>query len=81
MTSRSTEDDDRGDKLSHYKQLASLRAVLFVSHRTRCVTVVQRADAGWEERDHRSGEIVSLADPELSFAVDEVYAGIELDPP
>ena len=47
VTSRSTEDYDRGDKLSHYKQLASLQAVVFVSHRHRRVTVVSRVGAGW----------------------------------
>lgn len=36
VTSKGTEDYDRGDKLSHYKQLPSLQVVLFVSHRTPC---------------------------------------------
>ena len=40
VTSRSAEDYDRGEKLSHYKQIASLRAVLFVSHRAPRVTVI-----------------------------------------
>ena len=51
VTSRSTEDYDRGDKLSHYKQLASLRAVLIVSHKAQRVTVVERTESGWSERD------------------------------
>ena len=42
VTSRSTEDYDRGDKLSHYKQLTTLQAVIFVSHRARRITVVER---------------------------------------
>lgn len=33
VTSPSTEDYDRGEKLRHYKHLGSLKAVLFVSHR------------------------------------------------
>ncbi|MEM9695381.1 MAG: Uma2 family endonuclease, partial [Myxococcota bacterium] len=33
VTSRSTEDYDRGEKLDHYKQIPALQAVLFVSHR------------------------------------------------
>lgn len=79
VTSRSTEDYDRGDKLSHYKQLASLRAVLFVSHRSRAITVVQRTAAGWEERNVRAGEQVELQVPAVTFAVDELYDGIALD--
>lgn len=80
VTSRSTEDYDRGDKLSHYKQIPSLRAVLFVSHRTRCVTIVRRTTQGWDEQDVRSGEHVELTEPKLRFAVDELYAGVTLDP-
>ena len=34
VTSPSTEDYDRGEKLSQYKQLPSLRAVLLVAHRS-----------------------------------------------
>jgi Uma2 family endonuclease len=35
VTSPSTEDYDRGEKLRHYKRLASVREVLLVSHRDR----------------------------------------------
>lgn len=80
VTSRSTEDYDRGDKLSHYKQLPSLNAVLFVSHRSARVTLIERTKAGWVEREFRSGEHVAVAEPKLSFPVDELYAGITLDP-
>ncbi len=77
VTSRSTEDYDRGDKLSHYKQLPSLQAVVFVSHRAKNLTVVQRTTTGWHERDFRSGEAVVAAG--LTFAVDDVYEGISLE--
>jgi Uma2 family endonuclease len=79
VTSPSSEDYDRGEKLSHYKQLSSLRAVLIVSHRRPQVTVVTRANDGWVEREVRSGEVVSLDAPSVSFPVDELYAGIELE--
>ena len=80
VTSKSTEDYDRGDKLSHYKQIPALRAVLFVSHRTRTITCVERTPTGWAEREFRAGEEVSLEEPDIAFAVDEVYEGIKLDP-
>lgn len=80
VTSKGTEDYDRGDKLSHYKQLPLLRVVLFVSHRTRSITRVQRAAGGWEEQEFRAGELVSVESPQLSFTVDEVGDGIVLDP-
>ena len=83
VTSRSTEDYDRGDKLSHYKQLESLQAVLFVSHKTRRITIVERTTedgrSGWRERDLRGGETVTLPVHGASLEVDDVYEGIELD--
>ncbi|MDX2014543.1 MAG: Uma2 family endonuclease [Myxococcaceae bacterium] len=80
VTSRSTEDYDRGEKLSHYKQLPSLAAVLFVWHRAPRITIVRRGAAGWEESEARAGERVELDTPRVSFAVDEVYAGVALEP-
>lgn len=79
VTSRSTEDYDRGDKLSQYKQLPALRAVIFVSHRSRTITVVTRTAKSWDEREFRAGEFVQLDTPSLRFAVDDVYAGVTLD--
>jgi Uma2 family endonuclease len=80
VTSRSTEDYDRGDKVSHYKQLPSLGAILLVSHRSRRVTAITRAQSGWEEREVRGGERLGLAQPALELDVDALYAGIDLDP-
>lgn len=79
VTSDSTEDYDRGAKLSHYQQCPSLRAVLFVSHRQARITVVERAGADWTTRDYGSGESVRLGEPQLELQVDELYAGIQLD--
>lgn len=80
VTSPSTEAYDRGEKLSHYKQLPSLRAVLFVSHKNKRVTVVQRADNVWAERDFRPSEHVVLDQPALRLSVDALYDGVQLDP-
>ncbi len=81
VTSRSTEDYDRGDKLSHYKQLASVQAVLFVSHRSARLTLVERATKphGWDERELRAGEILEIPSMELRIPVDAIYEGITLD--
>ena len=80
VTSRSTEDYDRGDKISHYKQLPSLGTILLVSHRSHRVTSVTRTESGWEEREFRGGEKLVLARPALQLDVDALYAGIALDP-
>ena len=79
VTSNSTEDYDRGDKLSHYKQLPSVKAVLFVSHRRPRVTAVSRTSTGWEEREFRGGERVELVDPSVLLDVDALYDGVELE--
>lgn len=81
VTSPSTEDYDRGEKLSHYRQLPSLLAVLFVSHKTSRVTLVHRTSSGWDEREFRGGETVVLDKPSVAFAVNDLYAGIALDAP
>lgn len=80
VTSNSTEEYDRGDKLGHYKQIPSLRAVLIISHRRRSITIVERmatAQGGWDEREARSGDTVNL--DAVSFSVDDIYDGIALD--
>lgn len=80
VTSKGTEDYDRGEKLSQYRQIPSLTAVLLVSHRSQRVTVVERTASGWTTREVRAGEQVTLQDPILSLSVDALYAGVALDP-
>jgi Uma2 family endonuclease len=79
VTSHSTEDYDRGEKLGHYKQLSSLAAVFLISHRRPQVTVVERTNDGWSQREYRAGEEVVLESVALRFAVDDLYEGIEMD--
>ena len=79
VTSKSTEDYDRGEKLNHYRQCPSLQAVLFISHRRKQVTLVSRNEAGWDTSEVRPGQRVEVAALELQFSVDELYAGITLD--
>jgi Uma2 family endonuclease len=78
VTSPSTEDYDRGEKTSHYKQIPSLRAILFVSHREKRVTVVEREGSGWRETEVRSAEVVRLDSPACAIPVDSVYEGIDI---
>jgi Uma2 family endonuclease len=79
VTSKSTEDYDRGEKLNHYKQIPSLKSVLVVSHRRQQITVFERAGSVWEQREYRAGERLTLAEPELALSLDELYAGIALE--
>ena len=79
VTSKGTEDYDRGDKLSSYKQLPSLQAVLLISHRTRRVTAVTRTATGWDALEVRGGEHVVLETPSVRFAIDDLYADVTLE--
>lgn len=79
VTSRSTEDYDRGEKLSHYKQCPSLRAVIYISHLRPELTMVVRDGSAWTETISRANEQLVLTEPELTLSVDEIYAGIVLD--
>jgi len=79
VTSKSTEDYDRGEKLNHYKQIPSLKSVLIVSHQRQQITAFERAGSAWEQREYRTGERLALTEPELALSVDELYAGITLE--
>jgi Uma2 family endonuclease len=74
ITSPSKKDYDRGEKLSHYKQIASLQFVLLVSHENARVTVVERKDATWSIAEFRAGETAVTHAPALRIDVDRVYA-------
>lgn len=77
VTSKSTEDYDRGDKLSHYKQVDSLKAVLIVAHAAKRITAVVRSENGWLTTDYRAGERLHLPVPPIELGVDEVYAALD----
>jgi Uma2 family endonuclease len=74
VTSPSTEDYDRGEKLRNYELLPSLREVLIISHRVARVTLVRREEDGrWTSSESRAGESVALAAISISIAVDDLY--------
>ena len=76
VTSPSTEDYDRGDKLAAYKHLPTLREVLIASHVEPRLTLHRReTDGSWSVREARAGERVELSSVAASLAVDEVFAG------
>jgi Uma2 family endonuclease len=77
VTSPSTRDYDRGEKLSHYKQLPSLRAVILVAHDSKRITVVTRTATGWSTTESRSGETANIETPSFQLNVDEVYRALE----
>jgi Uma2 family endonuclease len=77
VTSPSTEEYDRGEKLEHYQRIPSLREVVFVAHRERMVEVIRREDEErWSRHVGRPGDVVRLASVGSDLSVDDVYRGI-----
>ncbi len=81
VTSRSTEDYDRGTKFLHYQAIASLREYVIVSHRERRIEHHRRLDSGqWLTTVHTGDaaevELVALGG---KFKLTDVYERVELD--
>ncbi|HUR82173.1 MAG TPA: Uma2 family endonuclease [Thermoanaerobaculia bacterium] len=78
ITSASTEDYDRGDKLRHYQSIPTLREVVIVSHREPRITLHHRDERGWSSEEAVAGGEVPLASIGAVVRVDDVYrAGLE----
>lgn len=74
VTSDSTAEYDRGEKLESYKQVAGLAAVVFVSHRERLIEVIERGEDGpWRRVEARRGGRVGISALGWELAVDEIY--------
>ncbi len=74
VTSPKTESHDRGAKLAHYRQIASLREVVIVSHRERAVDVWRRLrDGSWARDAERTEDVVRLESLDATVAVEEIY--------
>jgi Uma2 family endonuclease len=82
VTSRSTEESDRGDKLESYKRIPSLAAVVLVSHSECLIEVFERQDDGaWQRSEARRGAAVSIGALTCELAVDDIYGAALLVPP
>lgn len=66
VLSPSTEDYDCGEKLEHYKQIASLEEVVLVHHAERKIVVWRRTGSSWHATEHVDGVIQLALGCELS---------------
>jgi Uma2 family endonuclease len=74
VLSESTEAYDRGKKFNHYRQIPSLREMVFVSQDEPLIEVWRRDNAGkWEVLMARTGESVELETTGARLEVDRVY--------
>lgn len=75
VTSPSTEEYDRGEKLRHYMRLPSVREILIVSHREPRLTLHRREEPGWIESSAASGQTLELRSVAVRVSLDDVYRG------
>lgn len=73
VSSPRTESYDRGEKLAHHQQIASLREVVFVSHREPLIEVWRHDGEGWQRASARRGEVAVLESIDCRLDVDELY--------
>ncbi len=80
ITSSSSEQYDRGAKLGHFQQVASLREIVVVSHRERQIEVHRREpDSSWSLHVSTQRDTAFLASLDCQLPLDEVYRD-ELEP-
>ena len=74
MLSPSTENYDRGEKLSHYQTIPSLEEVVLVAHDRPEIEVVRReADGTWSRHIAATGQSARLTSIACDLSVAEVY--------
>ncbi|HEX6085679.1 MAG TPA: Uma2 family endonuclease [Thermoanaerobaculia bacterium] len=73
VTSNSSEDYDRGEKLRQYQTIAAAREVLIISHREPRVTLHRRDDAGWSSSEAVAGQSLALESIGAVVRVDDLY--------
>jgi Uma2 family endonuclease len=76
VTSPSTEEYDRGEKLECYQQIPGLNAVLIASHRKPLLELWQRHGTSWTPTSAGPGERLELSATGSELRVDDVYRGV-----
>ena len=76
VTSASTEEYDRGEKLLLYQDVGTLSTIVIISHREPSIDVWHRGAQGWKKSSAGAGDRVELSAVGCSLAVDDVYQGL-----
>ncbi|MEY2858325.1 MAG: hypothetical protein RLZZ74_2638 [Cyanobacteriota bacterium] len=81
VLSDTTEAYDRGSKFRMYRQNPSLRDYLLVSSKSIEMDLYHKNDAGdWIIINYQEGDTIELKSINLSFAIEQVYRGLDLTP-
>jgi Uma2 family endonuclease len=76
VTSPSTEEYDRGEKVVHYKELPSLREIVLISHSRDHVELHRRQpDGSWTRTEVGLGESISLSAIGGDVEIAAIYEG------
>jgi Uma2 family endonuclease len=75
VTSDSTEDYDRGEKLAHYQRIPSLSAIVVISHREPRIDMWSRAPGSelWEHASAGAGGVAIVAGLDCPLDVDAIW--------
>lgn len=73
VTSNSSEDYDRGEKLRHYQAITTVKEILILSHREPRISLHRRDERGWTSSEAVEGGAVTLESIGGVVQVDDVY--------
>jgi Uma2 family endonuclease len=74
VTSKSTDEFDRGEKFDHYREIPSLREYVLVSHDEHAIEVRRRApDGRWTTHVAHAGESIALESVPCTLVTSEIY--------
>ena len=80
VTSPSSIDRDRGEKLLYYQSIASLQIYLVIDQHRVFVELYERQNDGWRRREYHDLEaIVPLKILDCDLPLAEIYDGIEFE--
>ena len=80
VTSPTSEDRDRLEKLGYYYDVPSIEAYLIVDQRRVCVELYTRGDSDWRRQIYTElNDVISLAMLDCELPLDQVYLGISFE--
>ena len=82
VTSPTSIDIDRGEKMDLYFDVPSIQAYLIIDQHRVCAELSIRADAGWQTTSFKDlDDVVPLEVLNCKLPLTQVYRGIKFDPP
>jgi len=73
VTSNSSEEYDRGEKLRHYQAIPTAKEIVILSHREPRISLHRRDERGWTAVDAAAGESIALESIGAMVRIDDVY--------